>query len=93
MRDVPKAAALIRAVVEATGIPVGVKMRLGVDSGTRNAPALAEAAERAGAAFLTVHGRTPVSYTHLCISAWGWFDSVRNEERFKACLLYTSRCV
>ena len=33
-------------------------MRLGVDSGTRNAPALAEAAERAGAAFLTVHGRT-----------------------------------
>ena len=58
MRDVPKAAALIRAVVEATGIPVGVKMRLGVDSGTRNAPALAEAAERAGAAFLTVHGRT-----------------------------------
>ena len=58
MRDVPKAAALIRAVVEATGIPVGVKMRLGVDGGTRNAPALAEAAERAGAAFLTVHGRT-----------------------------------
>ena len=58
MRDVPKAAALIRAVVEATDIPVGVKMRLGVDSATRSAPALAEAAERAGAAFLTVHGRT-----------------------------------
>ena len=58
MRDVPKAAALIRAVVEVTDIPVGVKMRLGVDGGTRSAPALAEAAERAGAAFLTVHGRT-----------------------------------
>lgn len=35
-----------------------MKMRLGVDDASRNAPALAEAVERAGAAFLTVHGRT-----------------------------------
>ena len=58
MKDIPKAAEIVRAVAGATDIPVGVKMRLGVDDASRNAPALAEAVERAGAAFLTVHGRT-----------------------------------
>ena len=51
MKDIPKAAEIVRAVAGATDIPVGVKMRLGVDDASRNAPALAEAVERAGAAF------------------------------------------
>ncbi len=56
MRD--NATALIRAVRAAVGVPVSVKMRLGWDEGSRNAPELARRAEAEGAALVTVHGRT-----------------------------------
>jgi tRNA-dihydrouridine synthase len=39
-------------------VPVTLKMRLGWDTGSRNAPALARRAEAAGVALMTVHGRT-----------------------------------
>lgn len=58
MRDLPHAAALIRATVAAVRIPVTVKMRLGWDDTSRNAAELARAAEQEGAAMITVHGRT-----------------------------------
>src|SRR5271157_5979799 len=58
MRDLDHAERLIAAVVEAAPVPVTVKMRLGWDATSLNAPELARRAERAGARMATVHGRT-----------------------------------
>ena len=58
MRDLPHALALIQATVAAVRIPVTVKMRLGWDDASRNAPELARQAEAEGVAMVTVHGRT-----------------------------------
>lgn len=58
MRNIDHAVELIEATVEASRVPVTVKMRLGWDFGTINAPALARRAENAGVSMVTVHGRT-----------------------------------
>lgn len=58
MQDLPRAGAIIKAVVEAVSIPVTVKMRTGWDDASFTAPELARRAEQAGAAAVTVHGRT-----------------------------------
>jgi tRNA-dihydrouridine synthase B len=58
MRDLDEAERLIATVVEAVSVPVTVKMRLGWDETSLNAPELARRAERAGARMATVHGRT-----------------------------------
>ena len=58
MRDLPLAAALIAATVKAVDVPVTVKMRMGWDHNTLNAPELARIAEDLGAKMITVHGRT-----------------------------------
>lgn len=58
MRDLDQAERLISAAVEATSRPVTLKMRLGWDDASRNAPELASRAERAGVQAITVHGRT-----------------------------------
>jgi nifR3 family TIM-barrel protein len=58
MRDPDGAIRLIEAVLGAVDAPVTVKMRLGWDDASINAPLIAERAERAGVAAVTVHGRT-----------------------------------
>ena len=58
MRDLDQAERLIRAAVGATNRPVSLKMRLGWDSCSINAPELAQRAEQAGVKASTVHGRT-----------------------------------
>ena len=58
MKNVPLAAEIISAVTAAVKIPVTIKMRLGWSRDTINAVELAMAAESAGAAAITVHGRT-----------------------------------
>ncbi|MDR3420713.1 MAG: tRNA dihydrouridine synthase DusB [Xanthobacteraceae bacterium] len=58
MRDLDHALSLIEAVVRAVRVPVTLKMRLGWDDDSRNAPALARRAEGAGVRLVTVHGRT-----------------------------------
>lgn len=58
MRDVPLAASLIEAVVKAVSVPVTVKMRMGWDHASLNAPELARIAQDLGARLVTVHGRT-----------------------------------
>ena len=58
MRDLDQAERLIAATVAATRRPVTLKMRLGWDDAMRNAPELAQRAERAGVQAITVHGRT-----------------------------------
>jgi tRNA-dihydrouridine synthase B len=58
MRDLDHALTLIEATVDAVGVPVTLKMRLGWDDNSRNAPELARRAEAAGIRLITVHGRT-----------------------------------
>ncbi len=58
MRDLDHALHLIEATIGAVDVPVSVKMRLGWDDQSLNAPELAKRAQNAGAAMLTVHGRT-----------------------------------
>ncbi len=58
MRDLPLAASLIDAVVKAVKVPVTVKMRMGWDHSSLNAPELARIAQDLGAQLITVHGRT-----------------------------------
>jgi nifR3 family TIM-barrel protein len=58
MREPELALRLIEAAVNATTRPVTLKMRLGWDDQSRNAPQIAAAAERAGVKAITVHGRT-----------------------------------
>jgi nifR3 family TIM-barrel protein len=58
MRDLDLAARLIDATVSAVKVPVTLKMRLGWDDRSLNAPDLARRAEAAGVQAITVHGRT-----------------------------------
>ena len=58
MRNLDHALELIEATVAASSVPVTVKMRLGWDENTINAPELARRAQDAGVAMITVHGRT-----------------------------------
>jgi tRNA-dihydrouridine synthase B len=58
MRDLDHAMRLIDATVSAVRVPVTLKMRLGWDHGSINAPELARRAQDAGVQMITVHGRT-----------------------------------
>lgn len=58
MRDPRHAADVVGAMARAVRIPVTVKMRAGWNDDERNAPLLARMVEDAGAAAVTVHGRT-----------------------------------
>jgi nifR3 family TIM-barrel protein len=58
MRDLDHALTLIEATVGAVNVPVTLKMRLGWDERSLNAPKLARRAESAGVQMITVHGRT-----------------------------------
>jgi nifR3 family TIM-barrel protein len=58
MRDLDHACRLIEASVSAATVPVTVKMRLGWDERSLNAPELASRAEALGVQAITVHGRT-----------------------------------
>jgi tRNA-dihydrouridine synthase B len=58
MREPDHAATVIAAMTKAVKIPVTVKMRAGWNEDERNAPRLAQMVEDAGAAAVTVHGRT-----------------------------------
>ncbi len=58
MRDLDTACRLIEATVEAVDVPVTLKMRLGWDRTSLNAPELASRAEGLGVQMITVHART-----------------------------------
>jgi tRNA-dihydrouridine synthase B len=58
MREPTHAATVIAAMAKAVTIPVTVKMRAGWNAGTRNAPDVARLVQDAGAAAVTIHGRT-----------------------------------
>lgn len=58
MRDEVLAAKIIESTVNSVKIPVTLKMRMGWDDQSRNAPKLAKIAEDSGIQMITVHGRT-----------------------------------
>ena len=60
MKDPVASAKIVKAVVEVSTVPVTVKMRSGWDADHINAVELAKRCEDAGAAAITVHGRTKV---------------------------------
>lgn len=62
MREPDHALSLIEATVKAVKIPVTVKMRLGWDETSINAPDIAARAEAAGVQLITVHGRTRMQF-------------------------------
>ena len=60
MKNPVLAEEIVKQIVAATSLPVTVKMRAGWDDNTINAVELAQRCENAGAAAITVHGRTKV---------------------------------
>ena len=58
MRDLDHAMTLVEATIAAVRVPVTLKMRLGWDHASLNAPELARRAQAAGVQLVTVHGRT-----------------------------------
>jgi tRNA-dihydrouridine synthase B len=58
MRDEIAAARILEATVQAVPVPVTLKMRMGWDHNSLNAPSLARIAEQCGIQMVTVHGRT-----------------------------------
>lgn len=76
MRDLDHAMTLVEATIVAVKVPVTLKMRLGWDENSINAPELAKRAEDAGIAMVTVHGRTRCQF-YQGKADWGAIKAVR----------------
>jgi tRNA-dihydrouridine synthase B len=77
MRDLDHALNLIEATVSAVKIPVTLKMRLGWDDRSLNAPELARRAESAGVQMISVHGRTRCQF-YKGEADWGAVRAVKD---------------
>ena len=62
MREPDLAERIVAAVARAVNLPVTVKMRLGFDAGSLDAPGLAKRCEAVGASLVSVHGRTRAQF-------------------------------
>lgn len=76
MKDPDRAYDIVRAVVLSSDVPVTVKIRAGWDENSVNAPEFARALESAGAAAVTVHGRTKNQMYHRKAD-WGIIKRVK----------------
>ena len=76
MRDEKLAAEILFKTVKAVNIPVTLKMRVGWDDNTKNAPVLAKIAEDAGIKMVTVHGRTRCQF-YTGKSDWEFISKVK----------------
>ena len=77
MRDLDHALTLIEATIAAVKVPVTLKMRLGWDDRSLNAPELARRAEAAGVQMITVHGRTRCQF-YKGEADWGAVRAVKD---------------
>src|SRR5260370_1074768 len=80
MRDLDHALRLIEATIAAVKVPVTLKMRLGWDDRSLNAPELARRAEAAGVQLVSVHGRTRCQF-YKGDADWGAVRAVQNAIR------------
>ena len=80
MRDLDHAVRLIEATLSAVKVPVTLKMRLGWDERSLNAPELARRAEAAGVQMISVHGRTRCQF-YNGNADWGAVRAVRDAIR------------
>jgi nifR3 family TIM-barrel protein len=78
MRDPELAESLMAAAVDAVDTPVTVKMRLGWDDASRNAPEIAARAEKRGVRAVTVHGRTRCQF-YKGAADWSAVRAVKDE--------------
>ena len=77
MRDLDHAVKLIEATISAVQVPVTLKMRLGWDDRSLNAPELARRAQAAGVQMISVHGRTRCQF-YKGEADWGAVRAVRD---------------
>jgi len=77
MRDLDHAMTLIEATIAAVKVPVTLKMRLGWDERSLNAPELARRAEAAGVQMISVHGRTRCQF-YKGAADWSAVRAVRD---------------
>jgi tRNA-dihydrouridine synthase B len=80
MRDLDHAVRLIEATISAVKVPVTLKMRLGWDDRSLNAPELARRAEAAGVQLISVHGRTRCQFYKGCAD-WSAVRAVKDAVR------------
>jgi tRNA-dihydrouridine synthase B len=80
MRDLDHALKLIEATISAVKVPVTLKMRLGWDDRSLNAPELARRAEAAGVQMISVHGRTRCQF-YKGEADWAAVRAVRDAVR------------
>ncbi len=76
MRDEATAAAILDATVKAVPVPVTLKMRMGWDHSSLNAPRLARIAQDLGIRMVTVHGRTRQQF-YTGTADWDFIALVR----------------
>jgi tRNA-dihydrouridine synthase B len=76
MRDEIAAAAVLAATVKAVPVPVTLKMRMGWDHASLNAPRLARIAQDVGIRMVTVHGRTRQQF-YTGSADWAFVQQVK----------------
>jgi tRNA-dihydrouridine synthase B len=78
MRDPDLAESLMAAAVDAVDVPVTVKMRLGWDEASKNAPDIAARAQARGVRAVTIHGRTRCQF-YKGAADWSAVRAVKDE--------------
>ncbi len=76
MRDEVQAGRILEATAKAVDVPVTLKMRMGWDRQSLNAPTLARIAQESGIAMVTVHGRTRQQF-YEGTADWDFIASVK----------------
>jgi len=80
MRDEITAGTILATTVAAVKVPVTLKMRMGWDHGSLNAPRMARIAEESGIRMVTVHGRTRQQF-YTGRADWGFIAEVKRAVR------------
>ena len=78
MRDEAAAGRILEATARAVSVPVTLKMRMGWDHQSLNAPRLARIAQESGIRMVTVHGRTRQMF-YTGTADWDFIAAVKAE--------------